>query len=257
MWPREAIFKKKWIPGDVENINWHEANGSRDVTNAELGHEATRRAAQPIRSGVNPFNQKRRKKVKTFRFYVVLVMLLFASNFSNLAQADSYSDAIEVFKKPPAVQPFFNSSYGYAVFPTIGKGGLGIGGAYGKGQVYQGGKVTGTASLIKLSIGWQAGGQVFSEIIFFEDKRAYDDFISGNFEFDATASAVAITAGAQAKAGSEGTTAGASAGPGTGTQAKTNYRKGMAVFVHAKGGLMYEAAIGGQKFSFTPAEVKK
>ena len=146
--------------------------------------------------------------MKAFRFYVVLVTLIFASSFSNLAQADSSSEGIDVFQRSKAVQPFFHNSYGYAFFPTIGKGGLGIGGAYGKGQVYQGGKVTGTASLIKVSIGWQAGGQVFSEIIFFEDKRAYDEFTSGNFEFDATASAVAITAGAQAKAGSEGSTAG-------------------------------------------------
>jgi lipid-binding SYLF domain-containing protein len=104
-----------------------------------------------------------------------------------------------------------------------------------------------------VSVGWQWGGQAFSQIIFFEDKRAYDDFTSGNFEFDATASAVAITAGAQAKAGTEGATAGASAGPATGAQAKkANYHKGMAVFVHTKGGLMYEASIGGQKFTFKP-----
>ena len=87
-------------------------------------------------------------------------------------------------------------------------------------------------------------------MIFFEDKRAYDEFTSGNFEFDATASAVAITAGVEAKAGTEGATASATAGPATGAQAKTNYHKGMVVFTHAKGGLMYEAAIGGQKFSF-------
>jgi lipid-binding SYLF domain-containing protein len=191
--------------------------------------------------------------MRNFLFCILSVLAIFASNFSNLAQADSYSDTIEVFQKSQVVQPFFKNCYGYAVFPTIGKGGIGIGGAYGKGQVYQGVKVTGTASLIKVSIGWQLGGQAFSEIIFFQDKRAYDDFTSGNFEFDATASAVAITAGAQAKAGTEGATAGASAGPATGTQAKTNYQKGMAVFVQAKGGLMYEASIGGQKFSFTPA----
>ena len=124
--------------------------------------------------------------------------------------------------------------------------------AYGKGQVYRGGKVTGTAKLFKATIGFQLGGQAFSEIVFLEDKRAYDEFTSGNFEFDAAASAVAITAGVQAKAGTEGATAGASAGPATGVQAETNYRKGMAVFVHTKGGLMFEAAIGGQKFSFTP-----
>jgi lipid-binding SYLF domain-containing protein len=146
---------------------------------------------------------------------------------------------IAVFKKSEAVQPFFKSAYGYAVFPTIGKGG--IGGAYGEGQVYAGGKVTGTASLAKLSIGFQLGGQAFSQMIFFEDKRAFDEFTSGNFEFDATASAVAITAGVQAKAGTEGATV---------AQAEIGYHKGMAVFVHAKGGLMYEAAIGGQKFSY-------
>ena len=188
--------------------------------------------------------------MKFFRFFILSAMMILVLNFANLAQADNYSNTIEVFKKSQAVQPFFKNAYGYAVFPTIGKGGVGIGGAYGKGRVYQGGKVTGTTSLVKATIGFQLGGQVFSEIIFFQDKRAYNEFTSGNFEFDAAASAVAITAGVQAKAGTEGATAGASAGPATGEQAKTSYRKGMAIFVHSKGGLMYEAAIGGQKFSF-------
>jgi lipid-binding SYLF domain-containing protein len=168
------------------------------------------------------------------------------------AYADKYTDTMDVFKKSEVVQPFFKNAYGYAVFPTIGKGGIGIGGSYGTGQVYRGGKVTGEVSMIKGSIGFQLGGQAFSQMIFFEDKRAYDEFTSGEFEFDATASAVAITAGAQAKAGTEGTSAGASAGPATGKQAKTSYYKGMVVFTHAKGGLMYEASIGGQKFSFKP-----
>ena len=188
--------------------------------------------------------------IRTFRCFIFSVFIILVLSVFNLALADSYSNTIEVFKKSPAVQPFFKNAYGYAVFPTVGKGGFGIGGAYGKGQVYRGGKVTGTASLVKATIGFQLGGQAFSEIIFFQDKRAYDEFTSGNFEFDAAVSAVAITAGAQAKAGTEGATAGASAGPATGTQARTSYRKGMAVFVHTKGGLMYEAAIGGQKFSF-------
>jgi len=182
--------------------------------------------------------------------FIISMMTVLVFMLSGLALADKYTDTIEVYKKSEAVQPFFNSAYGYVVFPTIGKGGLGIGGAYGKGQVYQGGKVTGEASLVKLSIGWQAGGQAFSQMIFFEDKRAYDEFTSGNFEFDASASAVAITAGVEAKAGTEGATASATAGPATGAQAKTSYHKGMAVFTHAKGGLMYEASIGGQKFSF-------
>ena len=189
---------------------------------------------------------------RNYRVPVVLSMVVVALFLSNAAHADEFTDTIDVFKKSSAVQPFFKNAYGYAVFPTVGKGGFFIGGSYGTGQVYNKGKVTGEVSLIKGSIGWQLGGQAFSQMIFFEDKRAYDEFTSGNFEFDATASAVAITAGAQAKAGTEGTTAGARAGPATGSQAKTRYHNGMVVFVHTKGGLMYEASIGGQKFTFKP-----
>ncbi len=186
------------------------------------------------------------------RFVVPSLMVILGSNVPSLAHADMYAGAIEVFKGSPAVQAFFADAYGYAVFPVVGKGGIGIGGAYGKGRVYRGGNMTGTTRLFKATIGFQLGGQAFKQIIFFEDERAYDNFTSGEFEFDATASAVAVTAGAQAKAGPEGATAGVSAGPATGKQARTSYRKGMAVFVHTTGGLMYEAAIGGQKFSFTP-----
>ena len=181
---------------------------------------------------------------------ISLVTAFLVVIFSGPALADKFTDTIDVFKKSEAVQPFFKNAYGYAVFPTVGKAGIGIGGSYGTGQVYRGGKVTGETSLIKATIGFQLGGQGFSQMIFFEDQRAYDEFTSGSFEFDATASAVAITAGVQAKAGTEGATAGASAGPATGKQAKASYHKGMVVFVHTKGGLMYEAAIGGQKFSF-------
>jgi lipid-binding SYLF domain-containing protein len=189
--------------------------------------------------------------MKRSRFFIMLITVTVALGLSNPAQADKILDTVDIFKKSEAVQPFFKSAYGYAVFPTVGKAGIGIGGAYGKGQVYRGGKVTGEVKLFKATIGFQLGGQAFSEIIFFKDKRAYDEFTGGNFEFDATASAVAITAGVQAKASTEGATASASAGPNTDTQAKARYHKGMAVFVHTKGGLMYEAAIGGQKFSFT------
>lgn len=189
---------------------------------------------------------------KIFSIFILGLVTIVALNFSSQAQADSYSDAIGLFRKSPATKPFFKNAYGYAVFPIIGKGGLGIGGAYGTGQVYRGGKVTGTSSLIKVSVGFQAGGQALSEIIFFQDKRAYDEFTSGEFAFDAQASAVAITAGAQAQVGEKGASAGASAGPATGVQAEAKYNKGMAVFVHAKGGLMVEASIGGQKFSFKP-----
>ncbi len=188
--------------------------------------------------------------MKKHRFFALLAMVIVALGFSNQAYADSYSNAVDVFKKSPAVQPFFENAYGYALFPTIGKAGFVVGGAYGEGKVYLGGQVTGTSSIIKLSIVWQAGGQAFSEIIFFLDKRAYDEFTKGEFAFDAQASAVAITAGAQVQAGTKGVSASATAGPATGAQAETSYNKGMAVFVHAKGGLMYEAAIGGQKFNF-------
>jgi lipid-binding SYLF domain-containing protein len=190
--------------------------------------------------------------MKLSRISVFFLSTALMLSVSEPARADSYNNTIAVFKKSDQVKPFFKSAYGYAVFPTVGKGGLGIGGAYGKGQVYRQGKVTGISSLIKATIGFQAGGQAFSEMIFFQDQRAFDEFTSGEFAFDATASAVAITAGAQAQAGTKGATAGASAGPATGEQAPTGYHKGIAVFIHAKGGLMYEASIGGQKFSYKP-----
>ncbi|BBO71996.1 hypothetical protein DSCA_59260 [Desulfosarcina alkanivorans] len=189
--------------------------------------------------------------MRTTRWMVLPVALVLALICFNTAHADKYASTINVFKKSDTVAPFFEDCYGYAVFPTVGKGGIGIGGAYGSGQVYAQGVPTGIAKLFKATFGFQLGGQAFSQMIFFEDKRAFEEFTGGNFEFDAGVSAVAITAGVQAKAGTEGATAGASAGPATGAQAETRYRKGMAVFVHAKGGLMYEATIGGQKFSYT------
>jgi lipid-binding SYLF domain-containing protein len=160
--------------------------------------------------------------MRYFRFFILFIVTMSVLNISNPVLADSFSDTIKTFNGSPQVQPFFKNAYGYAVFPTIGKGGIGIGGAYGKGQVYRGGKVTGKSSMFKGTIGFQLGGQAFSQIIFFQDKRAYEQFTGGSFEFDANASAVAITAGAQAQAGTTGTTAGASAGPRTGEQAKTN-----------------------------------
>jgi lipid-binding SYLF domain-containing protein len=170
--------------------------------------------------------------------------------------AEDYSKTIRVFQDSPVVSGFFKNSYGYALFPTIGKGGVGIGGAHGKGQVYRAGSVTGTTSMTQLTVGLQLGGQAYSQIIFFQDKRSYDEFTSGNFEFGAQATAVAITAGAQAQAGTAGASAGAAGGRDAGAQ-KAAYHKGMAVFTYAKGGLMYEATLGGQKFSFEPLGKKK
>ena len=166
------------------------------------------------------------------------------------AQADEYDETIAVFRKAEQSGKFFANAYGYAVFPTIGKGGIGVGGAYGKGRVYEKGKVIGDTSMTQLSIGFQLGGQGFSQIIFFENAEALRLFTKGEFEFGAEASAVAITLGASAKAGSTGASAGASAVP---DKAKVTgaYNKGMAVFTIAKGGLMYEATIAGQKFNYT------
>jgi len=137
------------------------------------------------------------------------------------------------------------------VFPTVGEGGLGIGGALGKGRVYVHGQFVGYTTMAQVSVGFQAGGKAYSQIIFFEDKRALNEFESGTFEFDAGASVVAITAAAGASAGTSGAEAGASGGMRD-ARATGVYQKGMAVFTIAKGGLMYEASIAGQRFSYTP-----
>ena len=165
------------------------------------------------------------------------------------AHADEYSDTVSLFKNAGASGKFFGNSYGYAVFPTIGKGGIGIGGAHGSGHVYTRDKYVGDTSMTQLTVGLQLGGQAFSQIIFFQDERSFKEFTSGNFEFSAQASAIAITAAASASAGTTGGTAGASGGKKDATTAGT-YHKGMAVYTVAKGGLMYEAALGGQKFSY-------
>jgi lipid-binding SYLF domain-containing protein len=171
--------------------------------------------------------------------------------FGSAASADNYSETIKLFKDAGESNSFFARSYGYAVFPNIGKGGMGIGGAYGKGKVYRGGAAVGKTSMTQLSVGFQLGGQGYSMIIFFEDARAFEEFTSGNFEFGAQASAVAITAGATAGAGTTGASAGASAGKKDASNIGDFY-KGMATFVIIKGGAMYEAAIAGAKFNYKP-----
>jgi len=158
--------------------------------------------------------------------------------------------ALIEFENVEQMATYFEGSYGVAIFPTIGKGGLGIGGAYGTGWVFREGKYTGMVKMTQVTIGFQAGGQAFSQIIFFENEASYLDFTSGEFEFGAQASAVALTAGANASASTAG---GSSAGAGS-SQAKDDYTGGMAIFTVAKGGLMYEASLGGQKFKFRAAE---
>jgi lipid-binding SYLF domain-containing protein len=174
---------------------------------------------------------------------------------STPAWADEYTETIEVFQKAGQSATFFKKAYGYAVFPTIAKAGVGVGGAHGKGRVYSKGTYVGDTTMNQLTVGLQMGGQAYSQIVFFEDKRSFDEFTSGNFEFGAQATAVAITAGASAQAGSTGTSTGASSANAAGHATSVGeYRKGMAIFTVAKGGLMYEASVGGQKFSYKPKE---
>ncbi|MCW8885628.1 MAG: YSC84-related protein [Motiliproteus sp.] len=155
----------------------------------------------------------------------------------NQGMSDSkVAKTIARFKnKDPNLKLFFSKAYGYAVFPTVGKGGIGIGGAYGEGKLYQQAEYAGDTTLTQLTIGLQLGGQAYSEIIFFKDKAAIERFKQGSFELNAQASAVAVTAGASTDA---------------------DYSDGVAIFTMAKGGLMYEASVGGQKFSYTPAPKK-
>ena len=152
------------------------------------------------------------------------------------AQADkdaqSVTDAIAQFKaSDKALQKWFDTSYGYVVFPTIGKGGAGIGAASGDGRVFEKGAYIGDARVTQVTIGAQLGGQTFSEVIFFETKDALDRFKQEKFEMTAGLSAVAAAEGASKDA---------------------KYTQGVAVFTLAKKGLMAEASVGGQKFKFTP-----
>lgn len=163
------------------------------------------------------------------------------------ALAGDYDATIAEFRKAVESQGLFDTAYGFAVYPTIGKGGFIVGAAHGNGRVYRGGAVTGTTTLTQLSVGFQLGGEAFSQIIFFENQAAYDRFTAGNFEFSAQAQAVAIVIGAQAQTGTTGTSAGAGD-----TQFRGVYENGMAVFINIKGGLMYEASVAGQKFTFEP-----
>jgi lipid-binding SYLF domain-containing protein len=162
-----------------------------------------------------------------------------------------FSDTVTLFKNAGQSGRFFHHSYAYAVFPTVGEGAFVVGGAGGKGGVFIAGQQVGDATLAQVSVGFQAGGKAFSEIIFFEDKRSLDEFESGNFEFGADASVVAITAGAEVSAGTSGAEAGASGGKKD-ADTHGHYYKGMAVFTIAKGGLMYQAAVAGQKFTYKP-----
>jgi len=177
---------------------------------------------------------------------ILALIALLCAVIATPVHADEYEDAVAKFRESPAVQPFFNNAYAYAIFPTVGKGGVGIGGAYGTGRVYRSGSYVGDVWLAQVTIGWQLGGQTFSELIFFKDKEAFDWFTHDSFSFDAQMSAVAIAVGGSAQAGTTGASAGAA-----NRHVNAQYLNGVAVFSMLKGGLMYEASLGGQKFTYT------
>ena len=164
-----------------------------------------------------------------FSFVLSSTLWAFEPDTSDELQLDVAKAIIDVKKADPGIEKFFEGAAGYAVIPKVGKGGIGVGGAYGKGLVIVGDKAVGRTSLSQVTVGFQLGGQVYAQFIFFKDQAALETFQRGNFEMGAQASAVAVTLGASADA---------------------DYDKGVAVFTNVGGGLMYEATISGQKFKY-------
>jgi lipid-binding SYLF domain-containing protein len=173
------------------------------------------------------------KKLISFLLFLLFSVAVFAQSEKKQQEIiDESSDAKGDFlKTDKGMDKFFGSCYAYVIFPNVGKGGLGVGGASGNGVAYEQGKMIGMAKLTQVSIGFQAGGQSFREVIFFEQKAEFDRFKENKIEFAAQVSAVAAAAGVSADA---------------------KYVEGVAVFTMAKGGLMYQASVGGQKFKFDP-----
>ena len=164
---------------------------------------------------------------------IIVCLLLLAAParaFDDEERLEKAEDVIARFKdKSPEVAQAFEDAAGYAVFPTVGKGGVGLGGARGKGFVYERGRLVGHSTLTQVTIGLQLGGQAYSEVVFLKDRGALADFKSGRLKLGAQASAVALDARAAGDLA---------------------YRDGVMIVTMAKGGLMYEASVGGQKFSF-------
>lgn len=168
--------------------------------------------------------------------FITVIVILFTVSLQ--AQIGGWKPELEqdankalnsMMEKAPKLKAFYDKAYGYAVFPKITKAGIGIGGAGGKGIVYKNHVAIGSSGMSQASIGLQLGGQQYSEVIFFENKKAFEHFTNENLKFDAQASAVAITEGASVDVA---------------------YKGGVAVFTQAKGGLMFEASLGGQHFSY-------
>ena len=182
-----------------------------------------------------------------YRFAVLLVALL---SMCSTVWADNYAETKKMFENA-GVADKFTTAFGYALFPTIGKAGFVVGGAYGKGRVYTQGKYYGDTAMTQATVGFQLGGAGFSQVVFFQDKHAFGAFVRGNFEFGVDVTAVALTAALEASANTAGSSATASGGKNNARISDSGYNRGMATYTITKGGLMYEATVGGQKFSFT------
>ena len=170
----------------------------------------------------------------------VLALYLFAAGCATVPErqeskavlsAEVQEAVARLKEKDPGIKRFFDNAYGYAVLPKVFKGAFWIGGAYGKGQVYEKNRMVGYCSMSQATLGFSFGGEFFREIIFFRGKSDLDRFRTGEFTFSAQVSGVALTAGAAAKA---------------------DYKYGMAVFVMTDKGLMVDASLGGQKFTYVP-----
>lgn len=181
-----------------------------------------RKSGLIVRSGI---------AVSALMFVAFLTGCAASSPSNDVLIADSRAALVRYAETDPGLNDWVNHAHGYAVFPSVGKGGLGIGGSFGRGIVFERGEPIGRTSLTQATVGWQIGVQNFSQVIFFQDEAALRTFQRGNFEFSAQATAVVATAGAAAT---------------------TSYERGVAVFMMVRGGLMAEATIGGQKFEYTP-----
>ena len=180
---------------------------------------------------------KKRTILRSFTLLTVLTVLLMSGSANSQSTSkekkmvtDSRNAKAEFIRTDGLMKNLFNSAYGYVIFPNVGKGGIGIGGAAGNGIVYEKGNIIGKAKLTQVSIGFQFGGQSYREVIFFESKADLNRFKENKIEFSAQASAVAVTAG---------------------VSANVKYKEGVMIFTQQKGGLMYEASIGGQKFNYS------
>ena len=169
------------------------------------------------------------------KHYLLTLALLITFTFNTAAQdgeliSEAQTALTQMFEKSPKLKAKFNAAYGYAIFPEIKKAGIGIGGAGGKGVVYQGGAVTGQSKMSQASIGFQLGAQKYSELILFENKNAYENFTGGKLKFNAELNAVALDADAGGF--------------------DTPYQSGVKIYTMALGGVMFSASVAGQKFTF-------